>query len=481
MYCWVILQVLFLISSVISAPVEENSLINIIQSDNRTVQLREHKFIAECQKKNEFSNSLCFAMYELALSFDSEKLEFIRGKNATYVDGKFCEALSNVLPDTPRTDAAKAIKDQAIWFKDILKKDNGEATCNDRCFYNDPESYETKLLPVCRFLFNQYTYLDGLSNDKAQQVINIKPDVIGEVITTKVDKLAGRANVPSFVKISTSRNVGALRKEDTSSNLSANQDAADQPIPTSNPTTPSTTVPIVPAADIAKNLSKVSEEKSEMKNIDKVIKSGNDSNSDEIGGVNDSKKSNEATNINNEGQGEVNEAKKAVEEVNINDGENLEDGEIKQTFEVASDNPMEKDQDPFMQNEIDPDEEYEDDSMARNNNKLTADKMPQEELNEIVEDEVPHKNYETVEFKEDPDSNFFTYLCGLMFLCVLLYILHQNRHKLMALCLEGRRGRRSRDRSRSGSKAAYSKLDCNLEEAITSKKSLSGKSMDIIY
>lgn len=108
-----------------------------------------------------------------------------------------------------------------------------------------------------------------------------------------------------------------------------------------------------------------------------------------------------------------------------------------------------------------------------------ANKLPQEP--ELVVEEVPQKKVEYVNFEEDPDSNFFTYLCALMFLCVLLYIVHQNRHKLLALCLEGRRGRRGRERSRGGSKAAYSKLDCNLEEAIMSKKSLSGKSMDIIY
>lgn len=134
----------------------------------------------------------------------------------------------------------------------------------------------------------------------------------------------------------------------------------------------------------------------------------------------------------------------------------------------------------------DDEDEYSEDAMARNNNiinnKPQVDlKLPLEADPTLVDD-VPHKKIEIVNFQEDPDSNFFTYLCGLMFMCVLLYILHQNRQKLLALCLEGRRGnRRARERSRGGSKAAYSKLDCNLEEAIMSKKSLTGKSMDIIY
>lgn len=170
--------------------------------------------------------------------------------------------------------------------------------------------------------------------------------------------------------------------------------------------------------------------------------------------------------------------------MDIGDG-NLEDADVKPNiFDEAENGDQTGDKDPNdYQGDIDGDE-YED-PMARNNNKEAVGKLPQEPnvLPEInLEDDVPHKKYEAVEFEEDPDSNFFTYLCALMFLCVILYILHANRHKIMALFLEGRRGRRSsRDRTRSGSKAAYSKLDCNLEEAIMSKKSLSGKSMDIIY
>jgi len=109
----------------------------------------------------------------------------------------------------------------------------------------------------------------------------------------------------------------------------------------------------------------------------------------------------------------------------------------------------------------------------------TKQEVPVEEEEEKEKDKI-----EIVNFEEEPDSYFFTYLCILMFLCILLYVLFHNKQKLLALLVEGRRGsRRNRERSRGGSKAAYSKLDCNLEEAIMSKKSLSGKSttMDIIY
>jgi Keratinocyte-associated gene product len=171
--------------------------------------------------------------------------------------------------------------------------------------------------------------------------------------------------------------------------------------------------------------------------------------------------------------GNSDDALKNNEEINDDGGLNNQD-----VFDEALEG---SDAPDFIAQDLDEDD---DDMMLddgkRDNNRNLEIKLPQEQ--EPTVDDVPHKKIERVNFEEDPDSNFFTYLCALMFMCVLLYILHQNRHKILALFLEGRRGnRRGRERTRSGSKAAYSKLDCNLEEAITSKKSLSGKSMDIIY
>lgn len=189
------------------------------------------------------------------------------------------------------------------------------------------------------------------------------------------------------------------------------------------------------------------------------------------------------------------EAPKSEDEqkVEIDQGnqENLENADEMNVFDDTEASEM-PEKDNEMKNEgglpYDDDEEYGgEDAMTRNNNKVAdAINNDKKEAEKFVEKEdVPQTKIVPDEFVEDPDSNFFTYLCILMFLCVFLYILHQNRQKILALFLEGRRGgRRSRERSRGGSKAAYSKLgelDSNLEEAIMSKKSLNGKSMDIIY
>lgn len=71
---------------------------------------------------------------------------------------------------------------------------------------------------------------------------------------------------------------------------------------------------------------------------------------------------------------------------------------------------------------------------------------------------------------EDADSNFFSYLMFLMLITIIFYIAYHNKTKVLALVIEGRRGRSG---SRNGSRrkhnsAEYRKLDSNLEEAIQS-------------
>lgn len=168
-----IILILSCLASCLSAPVEVSPLITIVTSDPRTENLRKHKFVAECRQTSEFSKSLCFAMFDVALSFNISNLSFNRD-NATYEAGKYCEALAQVLPDTPyNNDSSMAFKDKAQWFKDTLK-DGGEDLCGNNCFYTDPNTYDMTLKPVCRFLFNQYSFLSNQSNVKTGKSDEIK-------------------------------------------------------------------------------------------------------------------------------------------------------------------------------------------------------------------------------------------------------------------------------------------------------------------
>ncbi|KAK9505687.1 hypothetical protein O3M35_009680 [Rhynocoris fuscipes] len=72
-------------------------------------------------------------------------------------------------------------------------------------------------------------------------------------------------------------------------------------------------------------------------------------------------------------------------------------------------------------------------------------------------------------FKDAEDSNFFVYFLFMTGGCIVAYVLFHNRNKLVALALEGRKGRSARARGGGRhSSASYSKLHSNLEEAIAS-------------
>ncbi|XP_018573482.1 trans-Golgi network integral membrane protein TGN38-like isoform X2 [Anoplophora glabripennis] len=87
-----------------------------------------------------------------------------------------------------------------------------------------------------------------------------------------------------------------------------------------------------------------------------------------------------------------------------------------------------------------------------------------EKPNTLAE-EMP-ANYNTAE-ELDGESYFFSYFMVICVLFVLGYVGYHNRQKVMALMLEGKRGKRQ-VRGRRPNSANYHKLDSNLEEAISS-------------
>ncbi|KYN07913.1 PREDICTED: trans-Golgi network integral membrane protein 1-like [Cyphomyrmex costatus] len=70
--------------------------------------------------------------------------------------------------------------------------------------------------------------------------------------------------------------------------------------------------------------------------------------------------------------------------------------------------------------------------------------------------------------RTEDDSHFFTYFTVVTLACLAGYIGYHNKQKIFAIVLEGRRSRSNRGRRRP-STASYRKLDCTLEEAVTSQ------------
>ncbi|KOC63968.1 Trans-Golgi network integral membrane protein 1 [Habropoda laboriosa] len=85
---------------------------------------------------------------------------------------------------------------------------------------------------------------------------------------------------------------------------------------------------------------------------------------------------------------------------------------------------------------------------------------PSEQRDDII------SHYHNITSEEE--SHFFTYFTVVSLISIAAYIGYHNKQKILAIVLEGRRSRNSRGRRRP-STANYRKLNCTLEEAVTSQ------------
>lgn len=142
---------------------------------------------------------------------------------------------------------------------------------------------------------------------------------------------------------------------------------------------------------------------------------------------------------------------------------------------------IEKNHSPREELDDDDDDEQQPGDVLRAQGAQNDAKQP---INLIVGDGIGGEHAEIISgndpFIQDESSNFFSYFIFVLFASACLYVAYHNKSKMMALILEGRRSRAHSARGgRRKHKAAYRKLDCNLEEAISSSGKVS--SSQVIY
>ncbi|XP_070505829.1 uncharacterized protein [Chironomus tepperi] len=441
--------VLFLIFNYInSAPTTETkSLYNVLKSDKRFEKLFKEKFVRECE-----SNQLiCTALIDVTLRFNEAHIDF--AANETHHDEDFCESnFLKIIPDTPTVAETSTLMKSfnLTWFKDILKHNDGKM-CSEQCMYKSFEDYSSKAKPVCFFIYDQYKLLasriDSNKNNNNTVEKNESISVEHSKVNDSSAQLTAKENIIS--EVGTLVDVVAAKKPVVMQNVTVNKTEStgeqvhveEQAKTTSNETKKVDELP----AQVTSPAAVTQAGKTETAQVKTDTKTANINLDDEQSSLADNP---------------------------VFDENPGTDKDVETNLDV----------DVGVNGDDDDDDMYSVDFQLRDNNQ-NSNKYQQEQLTDIEpHDSDNPQRVQSAPFEEDPDSNFFTYLCIIMFLTIVLYILYHNRHKILALLLEGRQGRNSRrGRSRGGSKAAYSKLDCNLEEAITSKKSLSGKSLDIIY
>lgn len=192
-----------LIRAVQLAPVDDKStelLFDIVQNDSRASNILQRRFVKfECSKGVEISDSICIALYDLALKFDSNQLSFIN--SSIEADSEICSKLISTLPDKPdevtSANIKKNYKHEVVWIKDVFLQNDGQK-CSDECTYKIPNyddelkvkpgknrlmsslfhiknhvvnncTFPSILFIVCFFIYNQYKFLASQST-KQQQI-----------------------------------------------------------------------------------------------------------------------------------------------------------------------------------------------------------------------------------------------------------------------------------------------------------------------
>jgi hypothetical protein len=160
MILWV-LVVSWTILNVQAAPTGTQTLFDIVKNDSRTEELRKNNFVKECEYPEDFSKSLCFAMYDVALKFGSKNLSF-KKTEAAFETSDFCDRLNEAVPEKPDDESSIAFKDKAQWLKVSIQ--DGTDSCKKNCLVNDRFTYTLQVAPVCEFLLEQFAFLNTLSD-----------------------------------------------------------------------------------------------------------------------------------------------------------------------------------------------------------------------------------------------------------------------------------------------------------------------------
>ncbi|XP_014213799.1 uncharacterized protein LOC106643256 isoform X2 [Copidosoma floridanum] len=92
--------------------------------------------------------------------------------------------------------------------------------------------------------------------------------------------------------------------------------------------------------------------------------------------------------------------------------------------------------------------------------------LPDDDQDSLIPYQNKRKSYSV---DKEVESHVFGYFFLMIMCCIFMYIGYSNKQKILAMVLEGRRGRRGRGNRRRPSTASYRKLDSNLEEAVTSQ------------
>uniref|UniRef100_A0A224XNU6 Putative trans-golgi network integral membrane protein tgn38 n=1 Tax=Panstrongylus lignarius TaxID=156445 RepID=A0A224XNU6_9HEMI len=421
--------------------------------ENSDQVLENHAIFDECEDKvlpllerenffRERDYILCFGYYEALYGL----CEFYDGQNnlllETVEDSKIYDKVCNFSHDIyPRINLKHTSNELREWSQYVNESMSNQTICSNLCVFLG------KVDPKCTFLLN---LLNHYNEVKYRAAVNQNSKISDSVVTDPLNNVDATAlknkDVSSLAVnqgVALQQNSPATKLEQ-STNDNKNDNLVKQPtnIATLTNDSPDKEKTNEPAQTVQE---KLPEQSAFLENANKINPVSSTTSS--LLPQQDQQKESSIQHIPNESE------KAGMDGLDEFDQENNPPSSEK---EPQGAGPVEDDAKPPLDDKFDLDGE----GVLKQGNQMNTNDM----------DIVPGGGeYIRDNFKEAEDSNFFAYFLVMTGGCIVVYVVFHNRNKLLALALEGRKGRSARARGGGRhSSASYSKLHSNLEEAIAS-------------
>lgn len=405
----------------------------------------EDKVLPLLERENFFRERdyiLCFGYYETLYGI----CEFYDGQNNLQLesieDSKIYDKVCNFSHDIyPRIHIEHTTQELWDWSQYVNETMSNQTICSNLCVFLE------KVDPRCTFLLNLVNHYNEI---KSRAAVNQNSKISDNVVTAPLNNLDATAlKNKDILPVAADQGVALQQNNPTTkleqpTNDNKNDNLAKQPtnIATLSNGSPDKEKANEPGQTVQE---KLPEQSAFLENANKINKVSSTTSS--LLPQQDQQKESVIQHIPNELE------KAGMDGLDEFEQENNPPSSEK---EPQGTGPIEDDGKPPLDDKFDLDGE----GVLKQGNQMNANEM----------DIVPGGGgYRPDKFKEAEDSNFFAYFLVMTGGCIVVYVVFHNRNKLLALALEGRKGRSARARGGGRhSSASYSKLHSNLEEAIAS-------------
>ena len=436
--------------SITNLTIEYQNIVKTLKNDNKIYEQTllnstVFPYFSQCDGTNKMP-PLCVKYVEMIVNLNSSKtgeevtkfcqdsaLHLEQKSEINYTE-EFCQKLAGQLKD-------HALKITALFqkYENIYSSKNGIQACTRTCSLIIDEYAPEPILkvnPLCSAISDGYTFIGhqvAVTQPKQQQQSNTPPKSL-QLVNSSIPVVSQSEPAIASNSITSAERTNATEKN--------------------NNTTKNSSSSMAPIDSLDNQLSKLPQPLPiVVKTKNKITTTSTSASTDTSDILPESDKKPALSIEKDDTEDENIDLKNAIKDANIDDIDESIDG---------SDTNLDNENDGT------------DDQQAFNNINTEI----KESFKDTPSDSIVEEKFQPDLFKNDDDSNFFTFFMCIMLVCIIAYVVYHNKTKVLALLLEGRRTSGGRNGRRKHT-ASYRKLDTNLEEAISSNAN--SRTTQIIY